>query len=128
MHVFRNSVSVYSLRVCFLLLLFFFLMIRRPPRSTLFPYTTLFRSVRVNRGSMCTTFAPRALASATHWKPTGWHSAMFGRGGATNTPEELADSDCAVTAGSHTAEGPPPGFPWGAEAKARAARAVHIAP
>src|SRR2546430_7276544 len=27
-------------------LLFFFLMIRRPPRSTLFPYTTLFRSQR----------------------------------------------------------------------------------
>src|SRR6266478_9365469 len=26
--------------------LFFFLMIRRPPRSTLFPYTTLFRSLR----------------------------------------------------------------------------------
>src|SRR5229473_6740031 len=25
---------------------FFFLMIRRPPRSTLFPYTTLFRSMR----------------------------------------------------------------------------------
>src|SRR3989441_7906706 len=30
----------------FYLLLFFFLMIRRPPRSTLFPYTTLFRSRR----------------------------------------------------------------------------------
>src|SRR5438270_4085434 len=28
------------------LLYFFFLMIRRPPRSTLFPYTTLFRSSR----------------------------------------------------------------------------------
>src|SRR5256885_9090409 len=28
-----------------LLLSFFFLMIRRPPRSTLFPYTTLFRSL-----------------------------------------------------------------------------------
>src|SRR2546430_14867584 len=27
-------------------ILFFFLMIRRPPRSTLFPYTTLFRSHR----------------------------------------------------------------------------------
>src|SRR3712207_8139092 len=26
---------------------FFFLMIRRPPRSTLFPYTTLFRSARL---------------------------------------------------------------------------------
>src|SRR5256885_14660107 len=29
---------------------FFFLMIRRPPRSTLFPYTTLFRSCGVPRG------------------------------------------------------------------------------
>src|SRR2546426_2322388 len=29
-----------------MLFLFFFLMIRRPPRSTLFPYTTLFRSGR----------------------------------------------------------------------------------
>src|SRR5215475_15296746 len=28
---------------------FFFLMIRRPPRSTLFPYTTLFRSCRASR-------------------------------------------------------------------------------
>src|SRR5258708_38367306 len=27
-----------------IILIFFFLMIRRPPRSTLFPYTTLFRS------------------------------------------------------------------------------------
>src|SRR3989449_4648667 len=27
---------------------FFFLMIRRPPRSTLFPYTTLFRSLRTH--------------------------------------------------------------------------------
>src|SRR5256714_14360106 len=26
---------------------FFFLMIRRPPRSTLFPYTTLFRSIHI---------------------------------------------------------------------------------
>src|SRR6266481_8023815 len=31
---------------------FFFLMIRRPPRSTLFPYTTLFRSVQ-RAGSRC---------------------------------------------------------------------------
>src|SRR5438876_12430131 len=30
--------------------LFFFLMIRRPPRSTLFPYTTLFRSVTLWQG------------------------------------------------------------------------------
>src|SRR5258708_22773886 len=30
------------------ILFFFFLMIRRPPRSTLFPYTTLFRSNSIN--------------------------------------------------------------------------------
>src|SRR5476649_3045581 len=33
--------------LCFLF--FFFLMIRRPPRSTLFPYTTLFRSCSGSR-------------------------------------------------------------------------------
>src|SRR6516165_12191480 len=35
-----------SLLFPFFLFFFFFLMIRRPPRSTLFPYTTLFRSPR----------------------------------------------------------------------------------
>src|SRR3712207_7555950 len=34
------------MRFVLLLFCFFFLMIRRPPRSTLFPYTTLFRSSR----------------------------------------------------------------------------------
>src|SRR2546430_4284044 len=37
-----------------LLIIFFFLMIRRPPRSTLFPYTTLFRS-RPPCASTCTS-------------------------------------------------------------------------
>src|SRR3712207_6907588 len=32
---------------------FFFLMIRRPPRSTLFPYTTLFRSRLLHRPHLC---------------------------------------------------------------------------
>src|SRR5215471_20736981 len=32
---------------------FFFLMIRRPPRSTLFPYTTLFRSQRTIQWPRC---------------------------------------------------------------------------
>src|SRR5215204_7309359 len=35
---------IYVIIVCLPYLFFFFLMIRRPPRSTLFPYTTLFRS------------------------------------------------------------------------------------
>src|SRR2546430_8527643 len=34
----------YKYILYFLFFFFFFLMIRRPPRSTLFPYTTLFRS------------------------------------------------------------------------------------
>src|SRR3989442_7812319 len=37
------SFSIANARFC-RFYLFFFLMIRRPPRSTLFPYTTLFRS------------------------------------------------------------------------------------
>src|SRR2546422_3325436 len=35
-------------------------MIRRPPRSTLFPYTTLFRSIVVSGDSGCSDSAPRA--------------------------------------------------------------------
>src|SRR2546429_3086719 len=42
---------------------FFFLMIRRPPRSTLFPYTTLFRS---GPGAQhCTDIADRPLLAPT---------------------------------------------------------------
>src|SRR5215510_15963945 len=42
---------------------FFFLMIRRPPRSTLFPYTTLFRSRGGHRGRLPAARRPRAIAS-----------------------------------------------------------------
>src|SRR5258706_11957620 len=41
------------------ILFFFFLMIRRPPRSTLFPYTTLFRSE-----------SNLAVASSSDWRET----------------------------------------------------------
>src|SRR5207249_11779636 len=53
-------VFAYASLILYFFLFFFFLMIRRPPRSTLFPYTTLFRSgpggaarraVPVNAGS-----------------------------------------------------------------------------
>ena len=40
---------------------FFFLMIRRPPRSTLFPYTTLFRSLPVGEGRPCVLALPFLL-------------------------------------------------------------------
>src|SRR5260370_39416035 len=45
-----SLITYVFLRSSLLLLLFFFLMIRRPPRSTLFPYTTLFRSQRLGLG------------------------------------------------------------------------------
>src|SRR5258708_21527477 len=49
-------------------------MIRRPPRSTLFPYTTLFRSTRENRGPSARAFEipapPRfALPRGTELRP-----------------------------------------------------------
>ena len=40
----HTELLVISVIVTIFFCLFFFLMIRRPPRSTLFPYTTLFRS------------------------------------------------------------------------------------
>src|SRR3712207_7857149 len=52
----------------------FFLMIRRPPRSTLFPYTTLFRSSHLpSRRLFCHLrrgpFGPRAVARRRHTRP-----------------------------------------------------------
>src|SRR5688572_31034504 len=50
---------------------FFFLMIRRPPRSTLFPYTTLFRSQRLERGALLLDLRHRPHAEAAqhgYWR------------------------------------------------------------
>src|SRR5258708_36425994 len=40
-----RTIIALTMAFCNIILFFFFLMIRRPPRSTLFPYTTLFRSL-----------------------------------------------------------------------------------
>src|SRR5260370_17335439 len=57
---------------------FFFLMIRRPPRSTLFPYTTLFRSqvprpLPVGSGSLTATLlaSPGPPLLTVTWNPIG---------------------------------------------------------
>src|SRR2546430_12300462 len=54
---------------------FFFLMIRRPPRSTLFPYTTLFRSITApithhswNTGWRVATCSSLAATAARVWR------------------------------------------------------------
>src|SRR5690242_21034615 len=50
-------------------LLFFFLMIRRPPRSTLFPYTTLFRSARSEGAARCAPVTPTWRARVGAMRP-----------------------------------------------------------
>src|SRR5690348_17904238 len=55
-----------------LLFCFFFLMIRRPPRSTLFPYTTLFRSqLEVQCKTAALLRQPQA-GIAAQWNPRIW--------------------------------------------------------
>src|SRR2546430_15297787 len=61
----------------FLIFFFFFLMIRRPPRSTLFPYTTLFRSR-----------APCARAPAPSWNPDLFRGARGRRPPSAERSEE----------------------------------------
>src|SRR2546427_4910784 len=58
-------------------MLFFFLMIRRPPRSTLFPYTTLFRSVSasVSRSLRVRILPPRAPPRAMRSLHFSWEPA-----------------------------------------------------
>src|SRR6266480_6424683 len=50
------NICILVVLLSFILIFFFFLMIRRPPRSTLFPYTTLFRS-------NCATASPVAAGA-----------------------------------------------------------------
>src|SRR6478672_12291145 len=47
-------------------LFFFFLMIRRPPRSTLFPYTTLFRSEQCDHMLLIQQWVLRGAPEAAH--------------------------------------------------------------
>src|SRR2546427_9909003 len=66
-HYFTNYVII-SLAACSLPPpLFFFLMIRRPPRSTLFPYTTLFRS---HTARSCAAACPSRRPARWRWRQT----------------------------------------------------------
>src|SRR2546430_14067634 len=60
---------------------FFFLMIRRPPRSTLFPYTTLFRSLPVkgkktlkNLFFLMKSYVPMHVSSSTKIRRSEEHT------------------------------------------------------
>src|SRR6266496_3314947 len=59
----------------FLFSFFFFLMIRRPPRSTLFPYTTLFRSGVAVLGSLLSSVYGARLLDTLRGLPAGLSNA-----------------------------------------------------
>src|SRR3712207_7342228 len=80
-------------------MLFFFLMIRRPPRSTLFPYTTLFRSPRID--SIASTWAESASLTFTAWP--AWSPARVATSAATSTSER-ASSIARMRSEEHTSE------------------------
>src|SRR5947209_20583811 len=73
--------SLYSFSFL-LFFFFFFLMIRRPPRSTLFPYTTLFRSYCA---SVMSTTEAALIGSGS--RATGWPTTF-----------------CAIRSEEHTSE------------------------
>src|ERR1022692_309090 len=58
-HLSIGSILCPRFRVLLFSIFFFFLMIRRPPRSTLFPYTTLFRSDETRSGAPVRRFECR---------------------------------------------------------------------
>src|SRR5258708_35083330 len=74
-------------------------MIRRPPRSTLFPYTTLFRSERTMKRILMLAVASIAVAS---W--TGGAVAGNGNGGTPPGQEKKADATTAPPAAQPAAQ------------------------
>src|SRR5256885_14696371 len=83
-----------SILVSLCFFFFFFLMIRRPPRSTLFPYTTLFRSLRLRAGRPC----PDHAGIPAHPLP---HPDQAGPGGAHTRPGESAPARRHAAAPAH---------------------------
>src|SRR2546422_6277342 len=68
---------------------FFFLMIRRPPRSTLFPYTTLFRSRPARGGSRVPARPSSRARSRSAWPPAPrWRPPRSTRGAGGQRSEE----------------------------------------
>src|SRR2546427_12123872 len=73
-------------------LCFFFLMIRRPPRSTLFPYTTLFRSREGwTRGENLSGFG--AEFKRTLRTPAPWRFSFYGFGERLPRPTNYVELD-----------------------------------
>src|SRR3712207_8137203 len=85
------------------MLCFFFLMIRRPPRSTLFPYTTLFRSVLDQRraGDSGREEHPPALKKRSLSAPTDGAASPPGAPSLRPHPATTADRKSTRLNSSH---------------------------
>src|SRR5437870_12916810 len=92
----RASCSVMFPTRILLFLFFFFLMIRRPPRSTLFPYTTLFRP---SAGHGRCIAHPRAVGPAVR-SGDRVHAAGGGDEDRAQGPPDVSRAQCAGP-GSH---------------------------
>src|SRR3712207_7578003 len=80
--------------MCLFFLMIFFLMIRRPPRSTLFPYTTLFRSGSRARAAPAPNMAAHLVIGYLRRKPKNRRS---------TSPQSSASSPTARSE-EHTSE------------------------
>src|SRR2546428_6445190 len=78
--------------------MFFFLMIRRPPRSTLFPYTTLFRS-GLRTGDMAQPF-PEEMNRVLTGRLADLHFAATRRAASNLLAEGVEQSRITVTGNS----------------------------
>src|SRR5207249_10932552 len=85
------SYSSYHLTFATLFIILFFLMIRRPPRSTLFPYTTLFRSRASLRRASARPACP-ARSAPWLWRRSG------------SSPAANRSARCGWRSEEHTSE------------------------
>src|SRR2546430_11641135 len=84
-------------------------MIRRPPRSTLFPYTTLFRSVSRENGGARVQVAAHSMGGlitfgALNRRPDLFHSALFAGVPFGASVSFLEDMHAGTRSEEHTSE------------------------
>src|SRR2546422_9014234 len=81
-------------------------MIRRPPRSTLFPYTTLFRSPPLGRGEYVSDWTGCQVSGGTSCRPSESQTVMASTGQASHARSKRSRSTTsgATRSEEHTSE------------------------
>src|ERR1039457_5897001 len=94
---------------------FFFLMIRRPPRSTLFPYTTLFRSrtLRISHVGPATGWSERARPMKPRTRPCPLGDRLEPCGWPSTCQRPPTRPEPRARSGTRSTTAPPPPAPPG---------------